>query len=81
MAAERVSSFPFRPPERERGQHPSRVFLNAVTQVHAPDSDRDRRAATINPDLLTAAERIQYKGYLCREDTNGAPLSACRRAG
>jgi hypothetical protein len=27
-------------------------------------------AATINPDLLTAAERIQYEGYLRREETN-----------
>ena len=27
-------------------------------------------AATINPDLLTAAERLQYEGYLRREETN-----------
>jgi transposase len=31
-------------------------------------------SATINPDLLTAAERIQYEGYLRREDTNAAIL-------
>jgi ribosome-interacting GTPase 1 len=31
-------------------------------------------AATINPTLLTAAERIQYEGYLRREDTNAAIL-------
>jgi transposase len=29
-------------------------------------------AATINPDLLTAAERLQYEGYLRREETNAA---------
>jgi transposase len=31
-------------------------------------------AAIINPELLTAAERIQYEGYLRREDTNAAIL-------
>jgi glycerol uptake facilitator-like aquaporin len=31
-------------------------------------------AATINPALLTAAERLQYEGYLRREDTNAAIL-------
>jgi transposase len=31
-------------------------------------------SATIIPDLLTAAERIQYQGYLHREDTNGVIL-------
>ena len=31
-------------------------------------------AATINPDLLTAAERIQYEGYLRREEANAVVL-------
>ncbi len=31
-------------------------------------------SATINAALLTAAERIQYEGYLRREDTNAAIL-------
>jgi len=31
-------------------------------------------ASTINPDLLTAAERIQYEGYLRREEDNAAIL-------
>ncbi|EIZ77271.1 hypothetical protein WSK_4168 [Novosphingobium sp. Rr 2-17] len=30
---------------------------------------------TINPALLTAAERLQYEGYLHREDTNTAILA------
>jgi len=29
-------------------------------------------AATINPDLLTYAEKLQYEGYLRREETNAA---------
>jgi transposase len=32
-------------------------------------------ATTIDPDLLTAAERIQYEGYLRREETNTAILA------
>lgn len=55
----------------------SHAFLDAVRK-----SMRQVRAAvgstTINPDLLTAAERIQYHGYLRREDTNSAIL---RQAG
>ena len=35
-------------------------------------------AATINPELLTAAERLQYEGYLRREDTNGAILGLAK---
>jgi hypothetical protein len=31
-------------------------------------------AATINPSLLTAAERIQYEGHLRREEDNAAIL-------
>ncbi|MBI5321389.1 hypothetical protein [Bradyrhizobium sp.] len=29
-------------------------------------------ATTINPDLLTCAERLQYQGYLRREEINAA---------
>lgn len=54
-------------------ENASRAFLDAVRK-----SMRQIRtvigAATINPDLLTAAERIQYEGYLHREDTNAAIL-------
>jgi len=52
-------------------ENASRTFLDAVGK-----SMRQIRtsidSATINPDLLTAAERIQYQGYLHREDTNAA---------
>jgi transposase len=32
-------------------------------------------AATVDPALLTAAERLQYEGYLRREETNGAVMA------
>lgn len=54
-------------------ENASHAFLDAVRksmrQVRASIG-----AATINPELLTAAERIQYEGYLRREDTNAAIL-------
>lgn len=54
-------------------ENASRAFLDAVRksmrQVRAAIG-----AAIINPDLLTAAERLQYEGYLRREDANGAIL-------
>lgn len=54
-------------------ENASRAFLDAVRK-----SMRQVRsvigATTIDPDLLTAAERIQYEGYLRREETNAAIL-------
>jgi len=54
-------------------ENASRAFLDAVRK-----SMRQIRgaigAATINPDLLTAAERIQYEGYLRREEANAGIL-------
>ena len=54
-------------------ENASRAFLDAVRK-----SMRQIRrvigATTINPELLTAAERLQYEGYLRREDTNAAIL-------
>jgi hypothetical protein len=32
-------------------------------------------ATTIDPKLLTTAERIQYEGYLRREESNAAILA------
>lgn len=52
-------------------ENASRAFLDAVRK-----SMRQIRSAigamTINPDLLSAAERLQYVGYLRREEANAA---------
>lgn len=59
-------------------ENASQAFLDAVRK-----SMRQIRsavgAATIDPDLLTAAERIQYEGYLRREDTNAAILKQAEK--
>lgn len=58
-------------------ENASSAFLDAVRK-----SMRQIRmaigAATINPALLTAAERIQYEGYLRREDTNRVILDLAK---
>ncbi|MDR3376066.1 MAG: ISL3 family transposase [Ancalomicrobiaceae bacterium] len=55
-------------------ENASSCFLDAVRK-----SMRDIRAAIgatiINPKLLTAAERLQYQGFLRREDNNAAILA------
>lgn len=55
-------------------ENASRAFLDAVRA-----SMRQIRAAVgataINPDLLTSAERLQYEGYLRREETNAAVVT------
>jgi transposase len=60
-------------------ENASRAFLDAVRK-----SMRQIRAAigaaTINPELLTAAEKLQYEGYLRREETNTA-ISALAKQG
>lgn len=59
-------------------ENASRAFLDAVRK-----SMRQIRAvigaATINPDLLTAAERLQYEGYLAREAANTAVLELSKQ--
>ena len=35
-------------------------------------------AMTINPALLTAAEHLQYEGYLHREETNASVLTIAK---
>ena len=59
-------------------ENASQAFLDAVCK-----SMRQVRAvigtATINPSLLTAAERIQYEGYLRREDANAAILAQAEK--
>jgi hypothetical protein len=32
-------------------------------------------AASVDPELLTAAEHLQYEGYVRREETNAAILA------
>ena len=58
-------------------ENASRAFLDAVRK-----SMRQIRgaigAATINPKLLTAAERIQYEGYLRREEANAVILGLAK---
>jgi transposase len=55
-------------------ENASRAFLDAVRA-----SMRQIRAAVgatvINPALLTSAERLQYEGYLRREETNAAIMT------
>lgn len=55
-------------------ENASRAFLDAVRR-----SMRQIRCAigamTIKPELLTAAERLQYEGYLHREETNAVILA------
>jgi transposase len=60
-------------------ENASRAFLDAVRR----SMQQVREVVgttTINPDLLTAAERIQYEGYLRREEANAA-IRALVRAG
>jgi transposase len=58
-------------------ENASAAFLDAVRR-----SMRVIRAAigatTINPELLTRAERLQYQGYLRREETNAAIMALVR---
>jgi transposase len=58
-------------------ENASHAFLGAVRK-----SMREIRtvigAATINPDLLTAAEKLQYEGYLRREETNATILAMAK---
>ncbi len=58
-------------------ENASHAFLDAVRK-----SIRQIRAAigatTINSALLTAAEKLQYEGYLRREETNAAILAMAK---
>jgi transposase len=58
-------------------ENASRAFLDAVRRSMR-QIRRSVGAMTINPDLLTAAERLQYEGYLRREDTNAAIMAIAR---
>jgi transposase len=58
-------------------ENASRAFLDAVRKTM-----RQIRTAigatTINPELLTAAERLQYEGYQRREEVNAAILALAK---
>ena len=58
-------------------ENASRAFLDAVRRSMR-QIRRSVGAMTINPDLLTAAERLQYDGYLRREDTNAAIMAIAK---
>ncbi len=66
----------FLTPSSPRFRHSS-AFLDAVRK-----SMRQIRAAigaaTVGPELLTAAERLQYEGYVRREETNAAILAQAK---
>ena len=59
-------------------ENASAAFLDAVRK-----SMRSIRTAigatTINPDLLTCAEKLQYEGYLRREETNAYIMTLARQ--
>jgi transposase len=58
-------------------ENASRAFLDSVRK-----SMRQIRetlgAARVNPKLLTAAERLQYEGYLRREQTNAGIMALAK---
>lgn len=55
----------------------SRAFVDAVRRSMR-DIRRILGADKVSPDLLTAAERIQYQGFLHRKETNAAIQSLAR---
>jgi transposase len=59
-------------------ENASRAFLDAVRKSMR-QIRRAIGAGTINPDLLTAAERIQYEGYLRREEINSVILELAKK--
>ena len=55
-------------------ENASQAFL-AATRASMRQIRAAVGAATVDPQLLTAAEKLQYEGYLRREDANGAVLA------
>lgn len=58
-------------------ENASRAFLDAVRKSMHQIREA-MRATTIDPDLLTAAERLQYEGYLRREEANATILNLAK---
>jgi transposase len=58
-------------------ENASGAFLSAVRRSMRPIRVAIG-ATTINPELLTCAERLQYEGYLRREETNAAIVALAK---
>jgi transposase len=58
-------------------ENASGAFLSAVRKSMRPIRVAIG-ATTINPELLTCAERLQYEGYLRREETNATILALAK---
>jgi transposase len=58
-------------------ENASAAFLSVVRKSMLPIRAAIG-ATTINPELLTCAERLQYEGYLRREEINAAILALAR---
>ena len=54
-------------------ENASQAFL-AATRSCMRQIRAELGAVSVDPDLLTAAEKLQYEGYLRREDVNAAVL-------
>ena len=52
-------------------ENASRAFLDVVQRSMTPIR-RALGVGTVTPDLLTCAERLQYEGFLRREEMNAA---------
>ena len=60
-------------------ENASQAFL-AATRAYMRQVRAAVGAATVDPRLLTAAEKLQYEAYLLREDVNAAILRCTRLA-
>lgn len=58
-------------------ENASRAFLDAVRKSMR-QIRKTLKATRVNPKLLTAAERLQYEGYLRREQTNAAIIALAK---